>query len=112
MVQAKRTNKTASSACACYASACIVVQNICTKPGKQAMLTVNISELRANLLKYLEKASHGEQITVTTNGRVLATIAPPSDRKAMARKQLSELSATAKIQDVTSPLDDQWDSML
>jgi len=86
----------------------IFVQNL----EKQAMLTVNISELRANLLKYLEKASHGEQITVTTNGRVLATIAPPSDRKAMARKQLSELSATAKIQDVTSPLDDQWDSML
>jgi prevent-host-death family protein len=48
-----------------------------------AMLTVNISDLRANLLKYLEKANHGEQITVTTNGRILATIAPPTDKKAM-----------------------------
>ncbi|MFC3852249.1 type II toxin-antitoxin system Phd/YefM family antitoxin [Salinispirillum marinum] len=75
------------------------------------MLTVNISDLRANLLKYLEKASSGEQITVTTNGRVLATIAPPVDKKAMARKQLCELAATAKINDITSPIDSQWDAL-
>lgn len=75
------------------------------------MLTVNISDLRANLLKYLEKASHGEQITVTTNGRILATIAPPTDKKAMAKKRLSELSATATINDVISPIDTQWDVM-
>jgi prevent-host-death family protein len=76
------------------------------------MLTVNISDLRANLLKYLEKASHGEQITVTTNGRILATIAPPADKKSVAKKRLTELSATAKINDVTSPLDTQWDAAL
>jgi prevent-host-death family protein len=86
----------------------IIVQFV----GLLTMLTVNISELRANLLKYLEKANHGEQIVVTTNGRVLATIAPPTDRKALARKRLSELSATAKINDVTSPLDTQWDAAL
>jgi len=75
------------------------------------MLTVNVSDLRANLLKYLEKASRGEQITITTNGRVLATIAPPADRKAMARKQLGQLAATARIRDVTSPIDGQWDAI-
>jgi len=75
------------------------------------MLTVNISELRSNLLQYLEKANHGEQITVTTNGRVLATISAPTDKNAMAKKQLNELSATAKIHDITSPLDAQWDAM-
>ncbi len=75
------------------------------------MLTVNISDLRANLLKYLEKASHGEKITVTTNGKVLATIIPPADKKELARKQLSELAATATIGDVTSPLDTEWDAM-
>lgn len=74
------------------------------------MLTVNISDLRSNLLKYLEKASAGEQITVTTNGRVLATIAPPANKKAIARKQLSELSATAKINDISSPIDAEWEA--
>lgn len=75
------------------------------------MLTVNISDLRANLLKYLEKASRGEQITVTTNGRVLATIAAPADKRELAKSRLSELSATARINDVTSPLDSEWDAM-
>ncbi len=75
------------------------------------MLTVNISDLRANLLKYLEKASHGELITVTTNGRVLATITPPSDRKAMAKKQLEQLATTARIHDVASPIDTHWNAL-
>lgn len=76
------------------------------------MLTVNISDLRANLLKYLEKASRGEQITVTTNGKVLATITPPVDKKEMAKKRLGELAATARVGDVTSPTGADWDAML
>jgi antitoxin (DNA-binding transcriptional repressor) of toxin-antitoxin stability system len=56
-------------------------------------------------------ANHGEQITVTTNGRILATIAPPTDKKAIAKRQLSKLAATAKVHDVTSPLDARWDAM-
>ena len=75
------------------------------------METVNISDLRANLLKYLEKANSGEQITVTTNGRVLATLTPPIQRREIARKQLLELSATAKIHDVTTPSGENWDAM-
>ena len=88
----------------------IVVQLLCTKLRLTFMLTVNISDLRANLLKYLEKANHGEQITVTSNGRVLATISAPTQRKTMAKKQLRELAATAEIQDVISPLDCQWEA--
>jgi len=75
------------------------------------MLTVNISDLRANLLKYLEKANAGEQITVTTNGKLLATINPPTNQRAQAKKQLSELATTAKLHDVTSPLSNHWDAM-
>ena len=75
------------------------------------MLSVNISDLRANLLSYLEKAGRGEQITVTTNGRVLAAIVPAADKKVEARKWLDELAATAKIHDVTSPIDVTWDAM-
>jgi len=64
--------------------------------------------LRANLLKYLEKANQGEQITVTTNGRILATIAPPANKRAVAKQRLNELSTTARINDVTSPIDMEW----
>ena len=75
------------------------------------METVNISDFRANLLKYLEKANSGEQISVTTNGRLIATITPPTNQKELARNKLKELAKSAKILDVTSPIDESWDAL-
>lgn len=74
------------------------------------METVNISDFRTNLLKYLEKASAGQQITVTSNGRVLATISPPVQLRETAKSQLAELAATAKIHDVTRPIKEDWEA--
>lgn len=76
------------------------------------MQTVNISDFRANLLKYLEKANAGEQICVTTNGKQLATISPPIHQKEFAQQQLSELAKSAEIYDVISPIDSEWDANL
>ncbi len=75
------------------------------------MHTINISDFRANLLKYLEIANSGEQISVTSNGKMLATITPPANQKELARQQLQTLSTTAKIHDVTSPTDCEWSAM-
>ena len=75
------------------------------------MISVNITELRANLLKYLNKAQHGEEITVTSNGQRLATIVAPIDQKQRAKTKLKRLAKTAKIHDVTSPIGVQWDAM-
>ena len=68
------------------------------------MTSVNITELRANLLKYLNKAQQGEQITVISNGQRLATIVAPLAQKQRAKARLKRLSKTAKIHDVTSPI--------
>ena len=73
------------------------------------MLTINISDFRANLLKYLETANSGEQISVTSNGKLLATIIPPVNQKEQARQKLKELASSAKINDITSPIDSDWD---
>lgn len=75
------------------------------------MQTINISDFRANLLKYLEIANSGEQISVTSNGKLLATVIAPVDRRALARDQLSALAATATLGDVLSPTDSDWDAM-
>ena len=75
------------------------------------MQTINISDFRANLLKYLEIAHDGEQISVTSNGRLLATITPPTNQKKIARQQLQTLASTAKIHDVTRPTNSEWDAM-
>jgi len=74
------------------------------------METVNISDFRANLLKYLEKANAGQQFTVTTNGKVLATLSPPVQLREAAKRQLAGLAATAKIHDATSPVKEDWDA--
>jgi prevent-host-death family protein len=73
------------------------------------MQTVNISELRSNLLKYLEKANSGEQISVTTNGKLLATITPPIDQKQLAQQQLEQLAKSAQLMDIVSPTDAEWE---
>ena len=75
------------------------------------MQTINISEFRANLLKYLEIANSGEIISITSNGRLLATITPPAKQKDQAKKQLKSLAANAKIHDVISPTEESWDAM-
>ncbi len=75
-----------------------------------SMQTVNISELRANLLKYLEKANAGEQISVTTNGKLIATIAAPVNQRQLAKQQLQQIAKSAKIQDVVAPIDTEWDA--
>lgn len=76
------------------------------------MHTINISDFRANLLKYLEIANSGEHISVTSNGKLLATVTPPVNQKEQARNKLNALAAPkAKIHDVTSPIDSDWDAM-
>ena len=75
------------------------------------MQTINISDFRANLLKYLEIANSGEQISITSNGRLLATISAPIQQKDAAKKQLKALAAKAKIYDVTTPVNEGWDAM-
>lgn len=75
------------------------------------METVNISELRANLLAYLKKASEGHEILVTSHGEILATLTPPMDKFKRARNRLNELAKTAVIHDVVSPTGEQWDAL-
>ena len=69
------------------------------------MQTISINDLRANLLKYLEIASSGEQILVTSNGKPLASITVPEDKKNIVKEQLRALAATAKIHEVIAPTD-------
>jgi prevent-host-death family protein len=75
------------------------------------MKSVSITELRANLLKYLQIAQHGEQINVTSKGTLLATLTPPVTQQDSAKAKLKKLAKTAVIRDVVSPTGDIWDAM-
>ena len=75
------------------------------------MKNVSISELRANLLKYLTLVQQGEQINVTSKGNVMATLTPPISQQDAAKIKLEKLAKTAVINDVVSPIGDSWDAM-
>ena len=75
------------------------------------METVNISEFRANLLKYLETVRDGKELNITSHGKVLATVVPPADRAKQAKLRLEQLSKTAVIGDVLSPLGEDWNTL-
>lgn len=76
------------------------------------METVNISELRANLLNYLKKAKNGHEIIITSHGATLATIVAPIDQNKQARAELKQLAKSAVIKDVVSPTSGQWNALL
>ena len=76
------------------------------------MQTVNISDFRANLLKYLKYANSGEQFSVTSNNKLLATIIPPTNQNKLAKQKLKQLASTAKIHDVISPTNSEWAALL
>ena len=75
------------------------------------MKSVSISELRSNLLKYLKKVQHGERINVTSKGRPLATLMPPTSQQNAAKARLKKLAKTAAIHDVVSPTGESWDAL-
>ena len=75
------------------------------------MQTINISDLRANLLSYLNKVHKGEEIAVTTNGKLLAIIVPPINKKEEAKQKLQLLASTAKVHDIESPILNDWEAL-
>lgn len=75
------------------------------------MKNVSISELRVRLLHYLSLVQQGEEIDVTSKGRVLATLTPPVGQQNAAKTKLGKLAGTAVIHDVISPVEDSWDAL-
>ena len=73
------------------------------------MDTIAVSELRANLMKVLERIKNGDHIQITSRGNVIAQLMPVENIREKARAKLLALSKTAEIIDVISPIDETWD---
>ncbi len=72
------------------------------------METIAISELRANLMKFINAVQNGASIIVTSRGKVVAKIVPPDISKKNAEKKLKELRKKAKLKDVITPIGENW----
>ena len=75
-------------------------------PTKQ----VNVTELRAQLPRYLARVRRGETIVVTARGKPVARLSPLTHLIGDARQRLSALREKARIGDVVSPVAAQWNA--
>ena len=73
------------------------------------MDTIAVSELRANLMKVLERVNNGDHIQITSRGKVIAQLMPSENIREKAKARLLTLSKTAKLIDVMNPIDETWD---
>ncbi len=75
------------------------------------METIAVSKLRANLLKVLKEIRLGAKINITSRGKVIAKLIPPDYTVENARKKLSEISKTAILNDIVSPVETEWKAL-
>ena len=73
------------------------------------MKEVNVTELRKKLPAYLGQVKAGEELLLTSRGRVIAKVVPIGDERNNARQQLAILRKKCRIGDVVSPLDEHWE---
>ena len=74
------------------------------------MQSVNTTELRNHLPKYLADVTNGDEIYITSHGRIVARILPPLDECQEAKKELLRIRKTCTMTDVVSPIGVKWDA--
>ncbi len=74
------------------------------------MHKANITELRKYLPKYLLAATKGDEILVTSHGKIIARILPPTDVCLEAKARLRTLRKTCNVKDVVTPVSDKWNA--
>jgi len=73
------------------------------------MQSIAVSDLRANLMKVLKNIEKGSSILITSRGKAVAKIIPPDEPIKMAQNKLTEIRKTAKIHDILSPINENWE---
>jgi prevent-host-death family protein len=72
------------------------------------MIEVTVTTFRKHLPDYLGKVRNGEDIALTSRGKVIARLVPPVDECRYAQTKLEACRLACRIGDVESPLDEAW----
>lgn len=76
------------------------------------MQSIAVSDLRANLMKVIKSIEGGLTLVITSRGKEVAKLVPPTYPKIVAEYKLAELSKTAQIHDIITPFKEKWDADL
>ncbi|MFA5517084.1 MAG: type II toxin-antitoxin system prevent-host-death family antitoxin [Desulfuromonadales bacterium] len=74
------------------------------------MKEVSVTELRNHLQAYLGQVQKGDELLVRSRGKVIARIVPSVDSRRLARERLAALRDKARIGDVVSPVEAEWEA--
>lgn len=74
------------------------------------MLRVNVTELRNHLPSYLVKVKSGEEVAITSRGKVIARLVPESNASQEARQRLEAIRPKSLVGDVVTPLAEEWEA--
>lgn len=74
------------------------------------MKTVAISQFRAHLPSFLDWVGKGREVVITSHGTEVARLVPPF-KKADIKSRLKTLRKKAKVGDIISPIDTEWDAL-
>ncbi len=74
------------------------------------MESIAVSDFRANLMKVLKQIEHGASLDITSRGKIVAKLVPPDYTKTLAREKLDILRENAKVYDVLSPVEENWEA--
>jgi len=74
------------------------------------MIEVTVTSFRKHIPDYLGKVRKGEDISLTSRGKVVARIMPPADERLIAKEQLTALRTLCHVGDVVTPLDEKWEA--
>jgi prevent-host-death family protein len=74
------------------------------------MIRVNVTELRNHLPTYLGRVKTGEEVAVTSRGKVIARLVPVVDECKAARLRLETSRKDSMIGDVVSPTGEVWEA--
>lgn len=74
------------------------------------MLEVSVTTFRKHIPDYLGKVCKGEDIALTSRGKVIARLVPPADERLSARDQLAALRGVCRIGDILSPIEVEWEA--
>ena len=75
------------------------------------METIGVSKLRENLLFYMNKVQQGQSITITSHGNKIAMLVPVKNETEVSRIALKKLRKTACVDDIASPIEEEWEAM-
>lgn len=74
------------------------------------MIQVNVTQLRNHLPLYMGKVKAGEEVAVTSRGKIIARLVPEADASRAARQRLEAARKDSWVGDVVTPTGEVWEA--